>query len=107
MINQNLIEEVLRLKDAALMFPQPIKEKRILAIKKTVLPTEKAKTQMEWWLHIINGGNPSSIMKYIKSVEKETPKRMPLTKAHIDTLRALSYKIAKVNVHIALTAQAA
>ena len=109
MINQTLVEEVLRLKDAAIMFPQPPRKERVLAIMNTVLPTEKAKSHMEWWLHIMNGGNPSSIVKYVKPADKETPKRIPLTKKDKDTLRALSYKPKNTqgNAPVVFTAQAA
>ena len=109
MINQTLVEEVLRLKDAAIMFPQPPKKERILNIRETIHPPERCKSQMEWWLHIMNGGGASSITKYVKPKEEEKAPRPKLTQAQINTLKALSHKLKRTqgNTHTSFVAQAA
>ena len=92
MINHDLVREVIRLKDALIMFPQKEKTQKLLNIQSVVLPQDRPTSHMEWWLNIINGGQPSSITKYVKPAEKEEPKRTPLTQAQKNMLKALSYK---------------
>ena len=92
MVNHDLIREVLRLKDAFSMFPQNDKPKRILNVRTAVMATDRPASQMEWWLHIMNGGCPTSITKYIQPVEEKQPARAKLTQSHKDTLKSLSYQ---------------
>lgn len=98
MVNHDLVREVLRLKDEAVMFPRE-KSNKTLSIQSVVMATDRPKTHMEWWLNILNGGQPSSITKQPKIQEPEVkPHKSNLTNAHKNILKSLSYKPRKADV---------
>lgn len=95
MINQDLVAEVLRLKDAMIMFPQKEKAKRVLNVQSVAIPTDRPSTHLEWWMDVLrhtDKKHPEIKLTLKPKVEVETkPYQSNLTNAQKDKLKSLSY----------------
>lgn len=101
MINYNLLREVLRLKDEAIMFPRT-KKPNILSVQSVEIPTNRPINHMEWWLYITNNSRQP---KYIKpEIVDIQPYKSNLTNAQKSLLKSLSYKPRKKDVSFSVAA---
>jgi len=99
MINQDLVAEVLRLKDAMIMFPQKDKPKRLLNVQSVAIPTDRPSSHLEWWLEVLrhtDKKHPEIKLTFKPQVETEVkPHQSNLTRAQKDILKSLSHKPRK------------
>ena len=99
MINHDLVNEVLRLKDAMIMFPQKEKAQRVLNVQSVALPTDRPSTHLEWWLDVLrhtDKKHPEIKLTLKPRVEVEVqPYQSNLTSAQKNILKSLSYKPRK------------
>lgn len=93
-INQNLLEAVLRIKDALIMFPKQESDrlKRVPSTMKTAVPDGRPLSLGEWFYHIrvTSKFGPEAGQKPRAALKVAQRKR--LTEKDIETLRSLSYR---------------
>lgn len=97
-INHGLLAEVLRLKDASVMFPdQREKKPRILNILRSVAPTNRPGSHIDWWLQLMaDDKKPRIGIPLVKPTEKEVqPYKSNLSREQKDALKSMSYKFSQ------------
>ncbi|MDP2692726.1 MAG: hypothetical protein Q8O88_03760 [bacterium] len=95
-LNKDLATEVLRIKDALLMYPDERKKvKKIMSVKIGATPPDKPRTLSEWLTHIIIN-RESKPLNWTTPTDKltQTTEKEKLTTEQKALLKSISYKLS-------------
>lgn len=92
-LNHDLADEVLRIKDALIMFPdERVKQRRYLSVN-TTLPPNKPGTMMDWMAHVTFAREKHTPIPLVLPAQTDVkPEKRVLTAEHKKILKSMSYK---------------